>query len=53
MKNTYARSKLKKFHSDAGWAEVDTESDSLVLSTLLWSWIDQLKEPILTRYSNR
>jgi len=35
--------------SDSGWDEIESLTDPLLLSGLLWSWIEQLKEPILTR----
>ena len=38
--------------SDAAWSELEAETDPLLLSGLLWTWIDQLKEPILTRQNN-
>ncbi|XP_029288858.1 protein tyrosine phosphatase domain-containing protein 1 [Cottoperca gobio] len=34
--------------SDCGWALLVTESDPLVLSCLLWTWLDKLKEPVLS-----
>ncbi|XP_059192057.1 protein tyrosine phosphatase domain-containing protein 1 [Centropristis striata] len=33
--------------SDCGWALLVTESDPQVLSCLLWTWLDKLKEPVL------
>lgn len=44
-----ARIAKKLNESDLYWAEIENETDPLVLSALLWAWIDQLKEPILTR----
>ncbi|KAM4618277.1 protein tyrosine phosphatase domain-containing protein 1 [Polymixia lowei] len=34
--------------SDCGWALLVTESDPHVLSCLLWTWLEKLKEPVLT-----
>ncbi|OCT89323.1 protein tyrosine phosphatase domain-containing protein 1 isoform X2 [Xenopus laevis] len=35
-------------NEEGAWAAVSTESDPKVLSTLLWDWLHQLKEPVLT-----
>ncbi|XP_063731705.1 protein tyrosine phosphatase domain-containing protein 1 isoform X1 [Eleginops maclovinus] len=34
--------------SDCGWALLLTESDPQVLSCLLWTWLEMLKEPVLS-----
>ncbi|XP_062277472.1 protein tyrosine phosphatase domain-containing protein 1 [Scomber scombrus] len=34
--------------SDCGWALVVTESDPEVLSCLLWTWLEKLREPVLS-----
>ncbi|KAJ4937919.1 hypothetical protein JOQ06_002548 [Pogonophryne albipinna] len=34
--------------SDCGWALLLTESDPQVLSCLLWTWLERLKEPVLS-----
>ncbi|XP_034032556.1 protein tyrosine phosphatase domain-containing protein 1 isoform X2 [Thalassophryne amazonica] len=34
--------------SDCGWALLVTESDPHVLSCLLWTWLEKLKDPILS-----
>ncbi|XP_042351735.1 protein tyrosine phosphatase domain-containing protein 1 [Plectropomus leopardus] len=34
--------------SDCGWALLVTESDPQVLSWLLWTWLDKLREPVLS-----
>ncbi|KAM3870600.1 protein tyrosine phosphatase domain-containing protein 1 [Diretmus argenteus] len=34
--------------SDCGWALLVTESDPHVLSFLLWTWLEKLKEPVLS-----
>ncbi|CAJ1056883.1 protein tyrosine phosphatase domain-containing protein 1 [Xyrichtys novacula] len=34
--------------SDSGWALLVTESDPHVLSCLLWTWLDRLREPVLS-----
>ncbi|KAK9516794.1 hypothetical protein VZT92_024705 [Zoarces viviparus] len=34
--------------SDCGWALLVTESDPQVLSCLLWTWLDKLREPVLS-----
>uniref|UniRef100_UPI0037E947E7 protein tyrosine phosphatase domain-containing protein 1 n=1 Tax=Semicossyphus pulcher TaxID=241346 RepID=UPI0037E947E7 len=34
--------------SDCGWALLVTESDPLVLSCLLWTWLERLREPVLS-----
>ncbi|XP_060891258.1 protein tyrosine phosphatase domain-containing protein 1 isoform X2 [Labrus mixtus] len=33
--------------SDSGWALLVTESDPHVLSCLLWTWLERLREPVL------
>ncbi|KAM3608544.1 uncharacterized protein V6R79_000791 [Siganus canaliculatus] len=34
--------------SDCGWALLVTESDPHVLSCLLWTWLDRLRDPVLS-----
>ncbi|KAM8892312.1 protein tyrosine phosphatase domain-containing protein 1 isoform 2-T2 [Spinachia spinachia] len=34
--------------SDCGWALLVTESDPQVLSCLLWTWLERLREPVLS-----
>ncbi|XP_010728102.3 protein tyrosine phosphatase domain-containing protein 1 [Larimichthys crocea] len=34
--------------SDCGWALLVTESDPHVLSCLLWTWLDKLRDPVLS-----
>uniref|UniRef100_A0A8D2ZTK3 Protein tyrosine phosphatase domain-containing protein 1 n=1 Tax=Scophthalmus maximus TaxID=52904 RepID=A0A8D2ZTK3_SCOMX len=34
--------------SDCGWALLVTESDPHVLSCLLWTWLEKLREPVLS-----
>ncbi|XP_045893497.1 protein tyrosine phosphatase domain-containing protein 1 [Micropterus dolomieu] len=34
--------------SECGWALLVTESDPHVLSCLLWTWLDKLREPVLS-----
>ncbi|XP_041852248.1 protein tyrosine phosphatase domain-containing protein 1 [Melanotaenia boesemani] len=34
--------------SDCGWALLVTESDPLVLSCLLWTWLEKLRDPVLS-----
>ncbi|XP_013867777.1 protein tyrosine phosphatase domain-containing protein 1 [Austrofundulus limnaeus] len=34
--------------SDCGWSLLVTESDPQVLSCLLWTWLEKLKEPVLS-----
>ncbi|XP_022610324.1 protein tyrosine phosphatase domain-containing protein 1-like isoform X2 [Seriola dumerili] len=34
--------------SDCGWALMVTESDPHVLSCLLWTWLEKLREPVLS-----
>ncbi|TNN33083.1 Protein tyrosine phosphatase domain-containing protein 1 [Liparis tanakae] len=34
--------------SDGGWALLVTESEPQVLSCLLWTWLDRLREPVLS-----
>ncbi|XP_077118907.1 uncharacterized protein LOC143774977 [Ranitomeya variabilis] len=36
-------------NEEGAWAEVSTESDPKILSTLLWDWLQQLSEPVLSR----
>ena len=33
--------------SDEAYREVENEMDPYVLAALMWSWMDQLKEPVL------
>ncbi|XP_043120829.1 protein tyrosine phosphatase domain-containing protein 1 [Puntigrus tetrazona] len=35
--------------SECGWATLVLETDPDVLSTLLWIWLDKLKDPVLSR----
>lgn len=35
--------------SECGWATLGMETDPDVLSTLLWIWLDKLKDPILSK----
>ncbi|XP_051580635.1 protein tyrosine phosphatase domain-containing protein 1 [Myxocyprinus asiaticus] len=35
--------------SECGWATLIMEADPVVLSTLLWTWLDKLKDPILNK----
>ncbi|XP_052007831.1 LOW QUALITY PROTEIN: protein tyrosine phosphatase domain-containing protein 1 [Xyrauchen texanus] len=35
--------------SECGWATLVMEADPVVLSTLLWTWLDKLKDPILNK----
>ncbi|XP_070828500.1 protein tyrosine phosphatase domain-containing protein 1 [Chaetodon trifascialis] len=34
--------------SDCGWALLVTESDPHVLSCMLWTWLDKLRDPVLS-----
>ncbi|KAM9854363.1 protein tyrosine phosphatase domain-containing protein 1 [Aulostomus maculatus] len=34
--------------SECGWALMVTESDPLVLTCLLWTWLEKLREPVLS-----
>uniref|UniRef100_UPI003AADE448 protein tyrosine phosphatase domain-containing protein 1 n=1 Tax=Centroberyx gerrardi TaxID=166262 RepID=UPI003AADE448 len=34
--------------SDCGWAMLITESDPQVLTCLLWTWLEKLREPVLS-----
>jgi len=45
--SSYIAKKLNQ--SDLHWSKIENTTDPLVLGALLWTWIDQLKEPILTR----
>ncbi|XP_073510798.1 protein tyrosine phosphatase domain-containing protein 1-like [Phyllobates terribilis] len=36
-------------NEEGAWAEVSTESDPKILSTLLWDWLQQLSEPVLSQ----
>ncbi|XP_069618463.1 protein tyrosine phosphatase domain-containing protein 1-like [Ranitomeya imitator] len=41
---------LQKIVNEEGaWAEVSTESVPKILSTLLWDWLQQLSEPVLSQ----
>ncbi|KAK3580159.1 hypothetical protein CHS0354_030274 [Potamilus streckersoni] len=33
--------------SDGAWSQIIEETDPQVLATILWDWLDQLKEPVL------
>lgn len=40
----------KELNSQNGaWDKISAERDPFILSGLMWSWIEQLKEPILTK----
>ncbi|XP_051528783.1 protein tyrosine phosphatase domain-containing protein 1-like isoform X1 [Myxocyprinus asiaticus] len=34
---------------EGAWERLCTERDAVVLSTLMWSWLEQLKEPVITK----
>lgn len=34
---------------EGAWERLCTERDPVVLSMLLWSWLEQLKEPVITK----
>ncbi|XP_006004147.1 protein tyrosine phosphatase domain-containing protein 1-like [Latimeria chalumnae] len=34
--------------SEEAWGKVADEADPRILSALMWSWLEQLKEPVLT-----
>ncbi|XP_073435394.1 protein tyrosine phosphatase domain-containing protein 1-like [Dendrobates tinctorius] len=36
-------------NEEGAWAEVSTESDPKILSTLLWDWLQQLSEPVMSQ----
>ncbi|KAM3927496.1 protein tyrosine phosphatase domain-containing protein 1-like isoform 1-T2 [Leptodactylus fuscus] len=36
-------------NEEGAWAEVSTESNPKILSTLLWDWLQQLLEPVLSQ----
>ncbi|XP_066445421.1 protein tyrosine phosphatase domain-containing protein 1-like [Eleutherodactylus coqui] len=36
-------------NEEGAWAEVATESNPKILSTLLWDWLEQLSEPVLSQ----
>lgn len=38
----------RKLNSSDSWEEVCTETDPWVLTRLLWTWLDNLAEPVLT-----
>lgn len=31
------------------WERLSRERDPLILSSLMWSWLEQLKEPVISR----
>ncbi|KAJ7316824.1 hypothetical protein JRQ81_002986 [Phrynocephalus forsythii] len=40
----------KELNSQNGaWDKIGTERDPFILSSLMWSWIEQLKEPLLSK----
>ncbi|NWX18954.1 PTPC1 protein, partial [Aegotheles bennettii] len=40
----------KELNSQAGaWDKIRTERDPFILCSLMWSWIEQLKEPIISK----
>lgn len=34
---------------EGAWERLSRERDPLVLSSLMWSWLEQLKEPVISR----
>uniref|UniRef100_H3BDV4 Protein tyrosine phosphatase domain-containing protein 1 n=1 Tax=Latimeria chalumnae TaxID=7897 RepID=H3BDV4_LATCH len=34
---------------EGAWERLCTEKDPFILSTLMWSWIEQLKDPVITK----
>ncbi|XP_006902631.1 PREDICTED: LOW QUALITY PROTEIN: protein tyrosine phosphatase domain-containing protein 1-like [Elephantulus edwardii] len=34
---------------DAAWEKIRGERDPFILSSLMWSWVEQLKEPVITK----
>lgn len=34
---------------DGAWDKICTERDPFILCSLMWSWIEQLKEPIISK----
>ncbi|NXX15173.1 PTPC1 protein, partial [Podargus strigoides] len=34
---------------DGAWDKICTERDPFILSSLMWSWIEQLREPVISR----
>ncbi|KAK9406220.1 protein tyrosine phosphatase domain-containing protein 1 [Crotalus adamanteus] len=36
-------------NQNGAWDKICTERDPFILSNLMWSWIEQLKEPLLTK----
>ncbi|XP_072003712.1 protein tyrosine phosphatase domain-containing protein 1-like isoform X3 [Engystomops pustulosus] len=39
----------KLVNEEGAWAEVSTENNPKILSTLLWDWLQQLSEPVLSQ----
>ncbi|KAM4747598.1 protein tyrosine phosphatase domain-containing protein 1-like isoform 2-T2 [Rhinophrynus dorsalis] len=43
------KSLQKILNEEGAWGAVSTESNPKILSTLLWDWLHQLKEPVLSQ----
>ncbi|XP_075440095.1 protein tyrosine phosphatase domain-containing protein 1-like isoform X2 [Ascaphus truei] len=45
----HVQSLQKLLNEEGAWATLFTESNPRILSTLLWDWLQQLKEPVLSQ----
>ncbi|XP_072521878.1 protein tyrosine phosphatase domain-containing protein 1 [Salminus brasiliensis] len=49
LRNTVSAWQTELNSREGAWERLCLERDPLVLSALMWSWLEQLKEPILTK----
>ncbi|XP_066528236.1 protein tyrosine phosphatase domain-containing protein 1 [Hoplias malabaricus] len=49
LRNTVSAWQTELNSGEGGWERLCLERDPLVLSTLMWSWLEQLKEPVITK----
>uniref|UniRef100_A0A8C2FJX1 Protein tyrosine phosphatase domain containing 1a n=1 Tax=Cyprinus carpio TaxID=7962 RepID=A0A8C2FJX1_CYPCA len=49
LRNTVSMWQTELNSREGAWERLCTERDPVVLSTLMWSWLEQLKEPVITK----
>ncbi|XP_076863776.1 protein tyrosine phosphatase domain-containing protein 1 isoform X2 [Brachyhypopomus gauderio] len=49
LRNTILLWQMELNSREGAWERLRVERDPLLLSALMWSWLEQLKEPVLTR----
>ncbi|KAA0707652.1 Protein tyrosine phosphatase domain-containing protein 1 [Triplophysa tibetana] len=49
LRNTVSMWQMELNFRDGAWERLCGERDPVVLSSLMWSWLEQLKEPIITK----